>query len=87
MAQKLSFEQQFSYLGKDLINEIRETSAIKTFPIGTELVREGQYTTKKKANALSRWLFFAKRLNDFISCGFMFYHFFLSLPYENNRKK
>jgi len=35
MAQKLSFEQQFSYLGKDLINEIRETSAIKTFPIGT----------------------------------------------------
>ncbi len=43
MTENYSFEQKFSYLGKELITEILETSAIKTFPVGTELVREGQY--------------------------------------------
>lgn len=35
--------KKLNYLGTDLIEEIHNSSVIKTFPSNTELVREGQY--------------------------------------------
>lgn len=43
MTDNYNIEKKFSYLGKDLITELLEVSVVKTFPINTELVREGQY--------------------------------------------
>ena len=36
-------EQNFAYLGQELLNEIKSVSSIHQFPAQTELVREGQY--------------------------------------------
>ncbi len=43
MTDNYEIETKFKYLGKELISELLAVSAIKQFPPGTELVREGQY--------------------------------------------
>ena len=43
MTDNSSLEAKFSYLGKDLLEEILAVADIKTFSANTELVREGQY--------------------------------------------
>jgi len=43
MTDNYDIENNFKYLGKDLISELLDFSVIKTFPSSTELVREGQY--------------------------------------------
>ncbi len=43
MTDSYEIETKFKYLGKELISELLAVSAIKQFPPGTELVREGQY--------------------------------------------
>ena len=43
MTDDYSFEKKFHYLGRELLKEIIENSAIKDFPVNTELVKEGQY--------------------------------------------
>lgn len=36
-------EKKFSYLGPELLREIKQAADIRTFPKNTELVRDGQY--------------------------------------------
>ena len=39
----VQLQNKFKYLGKDLLQVLLETSVVKSFSAGTELVREGQY--------------------------------------------
>jgi CRP/FNR family transcriptional regulator len=43
MTDDYSIEKKLNYLGKELIQEILETSEVKTFPPNTCLVKEGDY--------------------------------------------
>jgi CRP/FNR family transcriptional regulator len=43
MNNNYNLEIKFKYLGKELIEELCNVSAVKTFPANTELVKEGQY--------------------------------------------
>jgi CRP/FNR family transcriptional regulator len=43
MTDDYSIEKRLNYLGKELIQEILDTSDVKTFPPNTWLVREGEY--------------------------------------------
>jgi CRP/FNR family transcriptional regulator len=43
MTNDYSIETKFYYLGKELIKEIMDCSAIKEFAANTELIKEGQY--------------------------------------------
>lgn len=39
----LNLEKDFSFLGKELLAEIKKSALIKNFPEGAEIMREGQY--------------------------------------------
>jgi CRP/FNR family transcriptional regulator, anaerobic regulatory protein len=43
MQEDFPIEKKFSYLGPELLREIKQVADIRTFPKNTELVRDGQY--------------------------------------------
>jgi CRP/FNR family transcriptional regulator, anaerobic regulatory protein len=43
MIDNYDIETKFKYLGKDLTSELLNVSVIKTFPLNSELVKEGHY--------------------------------------------